>query len=157
MSLSESTTWPSNQNMFHKIFTIGSILCLASNRGVPKPKQPTMCFITCVDLDKITDEINCNAVESHIQNFGQTPSQLNLLDPHPPCYPVENCWKPLIYEPSIAGHLRCHMPAKQVANKRSENAKGAVLKLLVLPDSVYAIYTDMSVGTYHWNPHYKSD
>jgi len=98
-----------------------------------------MCFITCVDLDKITDEINCNAVESHIQNFGQTPSQLNLLDPHPPCYPVKNCWKPLIYELSIAGHLRCHMPAKQVANKRSENAKGAVLKLLILPDSVHII------------------
>jgi len=36
-----------------------------------------------VDLDKITDEVDRKATESHIQNFGQTPSQLITKEPHP--------------------------------------------------------------------------
>lgn len=37
-----------------------------------------------VDIDKITDEVEQKAVEGHISNFGQTPSQLITKDPHPP-------------------------------------------------------------------------
>jgi hypothetical protein len=36
-----------------------------------------------VDLDKITDEVERGAIEGHIQNFGQTPSQLITKLPHP--------------------------------------------------------------------------
>ena len=53
-----------------------------------------------VDLDKITDELNRKATESHIQNFGQTPSQLILKYPHPCRYSAEDCWIPLISEVS---------------------------------------------------------
>ena len=37
-----------------------------------------------VDLDKITDEVERKAIEGHISNFGQCPSQLIPKDPHPP-------------------------------------------------------------------------
>lgn len=53
-----------------------------------------------VDLDKITDELDRKAAESHIQNFGQTPSQLLIKEPHPRRYPAEDCWKPLINDVS---------------------------------------------------------
>ena len=32
-----------------------------------------------VDIDKITDEVQRSAIEGHIQNFGQTPSQLIVV------------------------------------------------------------------------------
>ena len=51
-----------------------------------------------VDLDKITDEVDRKATESHIQNFGQTPSQLLVKEPHPIRYPIEDCWSPLLNE-----------------------------------------------------------
>lgn len=110
-----------------------------------------------VDLDKITDEVDRMAAESHIQNFGQTPSQLSAVAPHPVRYPLEDCWEPLISSAAVAGHLRCHTPAKQFANKRSEHAKGAVAKLLILSDTVLAIYADMSLGTYRWCPSNKQN
>ena len=53
-----------------------------------------------VDLDQITNEVDRKATESHIQNFGQTPSQLLTKDPHPLRLPVEECWSPLLYEVS---------------------------------------------------------
>lgn len=49
-----------------------------------------------VDLDKINDYVDREATESHIQNFGQTPSQLILKHPHPSRYAFEISWKPLI-------------------------------------------------------------
>lgn len=49
-----------------------------------------------VDLDKITDELDRSAAESHIQNFGQTPSQLYTTEPHPSRLSMEECWTPLI-------------------------------------------------------------
>ena len=54
-----------------------------------------------VDLDKISDEVDRNAAESHIQNFGQTPSQLVTKDPHPARLSVEECWIPLINNVSL--------------------------------------------------------
>ena len=36
-----------------------------------------------VDIDKITDDLERKAIEGHIQNFGQTPSQLITKQPHP--------------------------------------------------------------------------
>lgn len=110
-----------------------------------------------VDLEKIADEVDRKATESHIQNFGQTPSQLSPVDPHPARFSQYDCWRPLITDSSSAGRLRCYTPAKQFANKRSEYAKGAVIKLLVLSDSVLAVYEDMSVGTYRWFPNCKTN
>eukprot|EP00980_Cylindrotheca_fusiformis_P005609 scaffold1184_cov132-Cylindrotheca_fusiformis.AAC.30 len=49
-----------------------------------------------VDLDKITDDLDRQAAESHIENFGQTPSQLIVKDPHPERLSAEHCWAPLI-------------------------------------------------------------
>ena len=108
-----------------------------------------------VDLDKIADEVDRNAAESHIQNFGQTPSQLIVEESHPSRYGPEECWRPLILNVSVAKNLRCHTPSKQFANRRSELAKGAVVKLHVLSESVIVVYADMSVGTYRWFPNAK--
>lgn len=49
-----------------------------------------------VDLDKIGDEVDRKAAESHIQHFGQTPSQLLANSPHPGRYRPDECWQPLI-------------------------------------------------------------
>lgn len=49
-----------------------------------------------VDLDKITDELDRRAAESHIQNFGQTPSQLLVKESHPHRLSAEECWAPMI-------------------------------------------------------------
>lgn len=35
-----------------------------------------------VDIDKVTDDLERKAIEGHIQNFGQTPSQLIVKEPH---------------------------------------------------------------------------
>lgn len=60
-----------------------------------------------VDLDKITDEVDRKATESHIQNFGQTPSQLLVKDPHPRRNTAEESWKPLIHDVSYWLRRRC--------------------------------------------------
>lgn len=36
-----------------------------------------------VDIEKVEDEVERRAIEGHIQNFGQTPSQLLSKEPHP--------------------------------------------------------------------------
>jgi hypothetical protein len=56
-----------------------------------------------VDLDKIIDDLDRQAAESHIQNFGQTPSQLLPKDPHPHRLSVEESWVPLINNVSRTG------------------------------------------------------
>lgn len=56
-----------------------------------------------VDLDKITDDLDRQAAESHIQNFGQTPSQLIVKEPHPQRLSLEECWVPLINNVSMLG------------------------------------------------------
>lgn len=53
-----------------------------------------------VDLDKITDEVDRKATESHIQNFGQTPTQLILKESHPIRLAINECWSPLCKEVS---------------------------------------------------------
>lgn len=53
-----------------------------------------------VDLDQITDEIDRTAAESHIQNFGQTPCQLLVKDPHPARLAASDTWHPLINDVS---------------------------------------------------------
>ena len=53
-----------------------------------------------VDLDKITNEVDRAAAESQIQNFGQTPSQILVKEPHPSRCSAEECWKPLIHNVS---------------------------------------------------------
>ena len=108
-----------------------------------------------VDLDKITDEVDRTAAESHIQNFGQTPSQLLQSSPHPERYLQEECWKPLIHDIRSAKKLRSHTPSKQFGNMSSEYARGAVIKIHALSDSVVAVYGDMSIGSYRFYPSYK--
>ena len=54
-----------------------------------------------VDLDKMKDEVDRVAAESQIQNFGQTPSQLIMKNPHPSRYTPELSWKPLINNVSL--------------------------------------------------------
>jgi hypothetical protein len=58
-----------------------------------------------VDLDKITDEVDRQATESHIQNFGQTPSQLLSKESHPSRLSAEECWYPLINNVGITGDI----------------------------------------------------
>ena len=53
-----------------------------------------------VDLDKITDEVDRCAAESHIQNFGQTPCQLLVKEHHPQRLLASDTWQPLIYDVS---------------------------------------------------------
>ena len=127
-----------------------------------------------VDLDKITDELDRQAAESHIQNFGQTPSQLLVTEPHPARYSPDESWAPLINNVSFSvgrfavGHrivnplligfpqmsstvrLRCHTPAKQFGGKRG--GCGSVTKVYVQADSITVIYSDLKVGTFKWNP-----
>lgn len=110
-----------------------------------------------VDLSKIADDVDRNAAESHIQNFGQTPSQLIIEEPHPQRYSSEHCWKPWLAEAHLARNLRCQTPAKQFANKRGEHAKGSILKLHIFSDFVIAIYADMTIGTYRWFPSSKTN
>jgi hypothetical protein len=133
-----------------------------------------------VNLDKITDEVDRKATESHIQNFGQTPSQLLTKDPHPGRNSLEDSWKPLIYDVSVsfvdldfkqrsphswslcflfvlsfhqatmARHLRCHTPGKQFGGRGL--ARGAACCIHVLTDSLLVVYADLSIGSYRWNP-----
>ena len=106
-----------------------------------------------VDLSKIFDEIDRNAAESHIQNFGQTPSQLISEESHPQRYSSEHCWKPLLTLGSSERNFRCYTPSNQFPNQRGvEYAKGPVLKLHVFSDIVLVVYADMTLGTYHWSP-----
>jgi len=107
-----------------------------------------------VDLDKITDEVDRAATESHIQNFGQTPSQLILDEPHPSRSHPDVCWKPLCNEITHLQQLRCNTPSRQFGGNASiENkARGAVLSMHVMTDSIVAVYSDLSVGTYRFSP-----
>ena len=42
-----------------------------------------LCYEGSVDIDKVEDDLERQAIEGHIQNFGQTPSQLLAKEPHP--------------------------------------------------------------------------
>ena len=109
-----------------------------------------------VDLDKIVDEVDRAAAESHIQNFGQTPSQLSVIDPHPERLAADECWRPLIYDISVPKILRCYTPSRQFGNSNSEYGNGSVVKIYPLADSLIVIHADMSVGTYRYALHSKS-
>ena len=101
-----------------------------------------------VDLDSITNKVDREATESHIQNFGQTPSQLILKDPHPSRYPASDVWGPLINEAAKFRDLRCWTPSKQFG---VSDSCGAVLSIHVLTEHIVVIYSNMSVGTYRWS------
>mmetsp|Transcript_26406 Transcript_26406/g.39141 ORF Transcript_26406/g.39141 Transcript_26406/m.39141 type:complete len:734 (+) Transcript_26406:2-2203(+) len=101
-----------------------------------------------VDLDSITDEIDRKATESHIQNFGQTPSQLIPKESHVQRSPSEEAWRPLCSEISRLRQLRCWTAPKQFG---VSEACGAVLSIHVLTDQIIVIYADLSVGSYKWS------
>lgn len=109
-----------------------------------------------VDLDKMADDIDRQAAETHIQNFGQTPGQLTSDDHHPIRFSVDDCWKPLLRDQKSSRNILVYTPAKQFANKRTEDAKGSCLKIHVFSDFIIAIYEDMSIGSYKWFPGNKS-
>jgi WD40 repeat protein len=112
------------------------------------------------------------AAESHIQNFGQTPSQL-LNTPHPCRYGLEACWRPLINNVSMstrnvkfgfgaavshiqlqmshAVRLRCHTPS-QSQQFGKKGSSGFVASIYVDGDSIIAIYSDLMVGFMKWSP-----
>jgi hypothetical protein len=54
-----------------------------------------------VDIDKITDDVQRSAIEGHIQNFGQTPCQLIVKDPHPARMHAEPVARGLFSEVSL--------------------------------------------------------
>jgi WD40 repeat protein len=103
-----------------------------------------------VDLDKITDELNRKATEAHIQNFGQTPSQL-LATPHPARYAPVNCWKPVVSEYEL-NRLMSYTPFKQFGGSRNKSGHGPALSIEVFLDLVIVIYADLCVGSYKWAP-----
>ncbi|KAL3918048.1 MAG: hypothetical protein SGILL_004429 [Bacillariaceae sp.] len=105
-----------------------------------------------VDLDKIADELDRQAAESHIQNFGQTPSQLSTTN-HPTRNVPEDCWQPLINNMSNAVRLRCHTPAQsQQFGKKGTDTSGFVASIFVGGDGLIAMYSDLKVGFFKWSP-----
>jgi Beige/BEACH domain/PH domain associated with Beige/BEACH/WD domain, G-beta repeat len=133
-----------------------------------------------VDLDKINDELDRQATESHIQNFGQTPSQLLPKESHPGRLSAEESWYPLInnvgilvdshrlvrryltaalfsfahspwiVQMSSTVRLRCHTPGKQYGGKKSNC--GSAIKIGIQSDSITVIYSDLKVGIFKWYP-----
>uniref|UniRef100_A0A7S2PGR8 BEACH domain-containing protein n=1 Tax=Skeletonema marinoi TaxID=267567 RepID=A0A7S2PGR8_9STRA len=101
-----------------------------------------------VDLDKITDEIERKAIEGHIQNFGQTPSQLITKLPHPERSAKEK--QPIAPFKSLhAGDLKVHTPAKQFGGPKS--SCGAILSLHAIGDSVFVLHSDFTLCSYKLN------
>ena len=98
-----------------------------------------------VDLDKIEDEIERKAIEGHIQNFGQTPSQLITKLPHPERTAKEKKI-PAPFESLHAGDLKVHTPAKQFGGPKS--SYGAILSLNAIGDSVFVLHTDFTFCSY---------
>lgn len=54
-----------------------------------------LCYEGSVDIDKVEDDLERKAIEGHIQNFGQTPSQLLIKEPHPSRSELSNEAMPL--------------------------------------------------------------
>jgi len=111
-----------------------------------------------VELDAIKDDIEREATESRIQNFGQTPSQL-LLKEHPSRFLAEDCWRPFCSEIFPLRQVRCWTPHKQFGGSFSpesggsntSKAHGAVLSIHISTDQIIAIYADLNVGTFRWS------
>lgn len=144
-----------SQNLHHWIDLIFGCKQRGTEAAVAHNIFHHLSYEGSVDLSKIADEVDRNAAESHIQNFGQTPSQLILQDSHPPRLSLDVCWKP--WSTGASRNLRCNTPSKQFANKRGEHAKGSVLKLHVFSDNVIAVYADMTIGVYRWFPSNKTN
>mmetsp|Transcript_3651 Transcript_3651/g.5568 ORF Transcript_3651/g.5568 Transcript_3651/m.5568 type:complete len:2959 (-) Transcript_3651:158-9034(-) len=100
-----------------------------------------------IDMEKITDEVERQAAESHIQNFGQTPSQLLTKEPHPCKTLSRRRFCPVIHNATERQYLnfRCYTPPKQFCPRL---AKGSVVSILPVSDILVAVYSDMSVGMY---------
>lgn len=58
----------------------------------------------------------------------------------------------MIHSEAVPRHLRCHTPRKQFGGSKNGQTKGAVVSIQVMSDTVFAVYSDMSVGTYKWGP-----
>ena len=104
-----------------------------------------------VNLDKIVDELDRKATESHIENFGQTPSQLLTQRLHPQRASSEKSWSPLCADINQLKDLRCFTPKFQFGGHNKSEARGAVLSIHPLIDHVVVVYADLSVGMYKWS------
>ena len=113
------------------------------------------------DLDTSLDEVDRLATEAHIQNFGQTPSQLILHEPHPVRYSAPIV-QPLPLSSSLYTRkdndrddkqkyvLNSYRPPRQYGGKHAHH--GAILDIYVISDTVIAIHADLTVATYKWAP-----
>lgn len=102
-----------------------------------------------VDIEKISDDIDKNAIESHVANFGQCPSQILTKQPHPPRHPRPS-WRPICQELSKLKALRVFTPKKQFGGYQGSEANGAVLSIHPMSSCCVVIYGDLSIGTYRW-------
>ena len=82
-----------------------------------------------VDIDKITDDIERKAIEGHIQNFGQTPSQLIPKEPHPSINPKDD--DGTLLEVSIYASVLIFSCGTFIDKQRAR-ASGSMLRKLVL-------------------------
>jgi len=103
-------------------------------------------------MDQIDDEVDRLATEAHIQNFGQTPSQLITKDPHPHCLEVVQCWAPLCRKVTNFNFssLNSYRPPGQYGGKRTRH--GQILNIHVVSDTVYAVHSNLVIATYKWAP-----
>ena len=111
------------------------------------------------DADTSLDEVDRMATEAHIQNFGQTPSQLILHDPHPARYSSVMVL-PLSLVSSLIPNdeqkitLNSYRPPRQYGGKRTQH--GPIVNIFAILDTVYAIHADLTVATYKWAPKQQS-
>ena len=101
-----------------------------------------------VDIEKISDDIDRKAIETHVANFGQCPSQILAKQPHPPRHQRPS-WRPICQELSKLKDLRVFTPKKQFGGYQRE-ANGAVLSIHPMSSCCVVIYGDLSIGTYRW-------
>lgn len=102
-----------------------------------------------VDIEKISDEIDRQAILSQVANFGQCPSQILTKQPHPPRHQRPS-WFPICQELSKLKDLRVFTPKKQFGGFQGSEANGAILSIHPLCTCCVVIYGDLSIGTYRW-------
>ncbi|KAL7554274.1 hypothetical protein ACHAWF_017715 [Thalassiosira exigua] len=99
-----------------------------------------------VDIDKVTDEVEKNAIEGHIQNFGQTPSQLIAKEAHPSRSLDEGEAKPLFKDICLE-ELRCNTPNKQFGGP-GKSIIGAIVSIYSFGDTIFLFHRDFALCSY---------
>lgn len=105
-----------------------------------------LCYEGSVDIDKVTDDLERKAIEGHIQNFGQTPSQLIVKEPHPSRLFHEEKTLPL-FQNLCLNNMRCDTPKKQFGGP-NKSVNGAIISIHAWEDSLLTIHSDFSLCSY---------